>query len=95
MGLHTIEVDDDALARLNAHRSEGKTATDLIRRYVPAPPSAPEYPLRTVAGLRALMERRRADPLGDDAVAAVEQVIAERGAPANKRDNLADDAGPR
>ena len=94
----TIEIDDDALARLDGHRGAGRTPSEVIRRYVPEPSQPPlppnavprERPLPTREDWLALMERMTRNPMSDEAIAAVEQVIADRQLPINKRDRWAE-----
>ena len=92
MSTRTIEVDADTLARLNDQRRGDEPLGQTIRRLTApaAPPPPTADPIRTVADLQAWFAEMEADPLGDEAAAAIEQVIADRELPANKLDPWAD-----
>ena len=90
MSTRTIEVDADTLARLNDQRRGDEPLGQTIRRLLPAAPDAAEPLSQTVEEFKALLDRLAADPLSDEAIEAIEQVIADRELPANKRDPWAD-----
>jgi predicted CopG family antitoxin len=67
-----IRIDLDVYERLNSVRRAHESLSQTLRRLVPAP-----------VDIDALFERMATDPLAPEAVAAVEQQIAERRAPRN------------
>ena len=92
MPTRTIEIDDEVLATLDRHRHGGETFSQTIGRLLPtAAPSLSaseqaKRPIRTEEDLRQWMDELSANPLDDAAIAAVEEVIAERRSPKNRRD---------
>ena len=64
----TISIDADAYERLEGVRRAGESLSDTIKRVVwdPRP-------------FEAVLEQLASDPLSDDAIEAIEQVIAGRG----------------
>ena len=70
MATKMIEIEMDAYERLMKVRRDGESFSDTLKRVIwnPAP-------------FEAGLERVRADPLSDEAVAAIEQVVEARGHP--------------
>ena len=73
MDTKTIKIDLEAYKRLEKARREGGSFSDTLKRVIwdPAP-------------LLALMDRVDAKPLSDDAIGAVEQVVAARSAQSSR-----------
>ena len=75
----TIELDGVAYALLEKVRRDGESFSDTLKRVIWDPEP-----------FMALMDRFDADPLSDDAIDAVEQVVAARnGRPSRVRRNKA------
>ena len=93
MSISTIEVDSETLANLNGRRRGNEPLDHTIRRLLShSGADLPESAGRRVEEFQALMDRLAADPLSDEAIEAVEQVIVQRERPINKLDHWNDDA---
>jgi predicted CopG family antitoxin len=74
MATKTISIDTDAYDRLRAVRKDSESFSQTIKRLIR--PQAAEFE-------RMLRETAK-HPLSDDAIAAVEQVVAQRRKPARR-----------
>jgi hypothetical protein len=97
MATHTIEIDDETKTRLEANRINGESLGEVIRRHVPVAPSPADpplppnavpakHPIRNEQDLEDWFARMRANPISEEAAAAVEEVIAQRSLPINSTD---------
>ena len=68
----TIEIDEEAFTRLTAARRGEESVSQTILRVVPKP-----------VDLDGLFRRMSVDPLSEEAVAAIEEQIAQRRGPQN------------
>ena len=70
----TVEVNQDAFDRLQSARQGEESMSETILRVIPKP-----------IDLDGLFRRMSENPLSEEAVAAVEEQIAQRRAPQNRR----------
>ena len=70
MDIKTIEIDAEAYARLEKARRDGESFSDTLKRVIWNPEP-----------FLALFDRFDAEPLTDEAIDAIEQVVAARNGP--------------
>jgi predicted CopG family antitoxin len=74
MATKTISIDTDAYRRLKNVKKEGESFSEVIKRVVQAPIDFERW-----------MKSIESDPLSDEAIEAVEAVVAARRHPRNRR----------